>query len=125
MSYMPHCMIEAYGVDYATLHDYRRNQEFLVSLVQAIKMDLVAGPFCYPHKTESPTEATISWFAIIATSHVSLHVFPHQGWLALDVFSCKPFSLATIVELVERTYHTQDIDLHEVKRATRSPRLLT
>lgn len=126
MSGMPHVTLEAYSIDYATLHDYRGNMEFIVSLVKAIDMDLVAGPFCYPYQAESPNEMTVSWFAIIATSHVSMHLFPHEGWLALDVFSCKDFDIETVVRLVEQQFHTSDIDFHGVvRRATRSPRPVT
>jgi S-adenosylmethionine decarboxylase len=120
---MPHMILDAYGVDYATLSDYRATFEFLTSLVKAIDMQLVAGPFCVPYKTEEPVKATYSWFVIIATSHISLHLFPHRGMVMLDVFSCQEFSVETVVQLVERHFLTSDIDFHPiVRRATRSPR---
>jgi S-adenosylmethionine decarboxylase len=120
---MPHMTLDAYGADYATLSDYRATFEFMTSLVRAIDMQLVAGPFCVPYKAEEPIGATYSWFVIIATSHISLHLFPHRGMAMLDVFSCKEFDVETVVQLVERHFHTSDIDFHPVvRRATRSPR---
>ena len=125
MEGMPHLVLEAYGVDYATLSNYRGNRDFLRGLVDAIGMELVDGPFCRTHEGASPIETVYAWFAIIATSHVSMTLYPHQGWLSLDVFSCNEFDPELVVQLLEQRFHTHDLDVHPiVRRATRSPRPL-
>ena len=64
-----------------------------------------------------------SGFVIIATSHCSLHAWAPYGMVNLDIFSCEDFDVASAVAFARRMFQTDDIEIHVVERAQRSPRV--
>ncbi len=64
---------------------------------------------------DDETEPGISIIVEIATSHIAIHTWPEKGRLNADVFSCKPFDEAKVVELLENHFDvecTQSLVLH-------------
>ncbi len=53
---------------------------------------------------------------------ISLHAWPPYGMVNLDVFSCNSFSTEDAVAYAKTMFETGDVEIHEVERATRSPR---
>jgi S-adenosylmethionine decarboxylase len=43
----------------------------------------------------------------------------------IDIFSCEDFDVASTVAFARRVFQTDDIEVHAVERATRSPRIST
>jgi S-adenosylmethionine/arginine decarboxylase-like enzyme len=41
-------------------------------------------------------------FALISTSHLSLHCWPLEKFISIDVFSCKSFDADQAVHIIER-----------------------
>jgi S-adenosylmethionine/arginine decarboxylase-like enzyme len=41
-------------------------------------------------------------FALISTSHLSMHCWPLEKFISIDVFSCKPFDADQAVHIIER-----------------------
>src|SRR5258706_15213301 len=76
-------------------------------------------------ETTNPLDNGYSGFVIIATSHVSLHAWAPYGMVNLDIFSCEDFSVADVVAFARRAFQTNDIEVHVVERAARSPRIST
>lgn len=56
---------------------------------------------------------------------ISLHAWPSYGMVNIDVFSCEPFSSDEVVRFATQMFQAQDVEVHVVERATRSPRLAT
>jgi len=54
---------------------------------------------------------------------ISLHSWPPYGMVNLDIFSCEPFDAEAVARFACDKFQTQDIEIHVVERATRSPRL--
>ncbi len=74
-------------------------------------------------KTSNPLDDGYSGFVIIATSHCSLHAWAPYGMVNLDIFSCEDFDVASAVAFARRMFQTDDIEIHVVERAQRSPRV--
>ena len=64
-------------------------------------------------------------FVIIATSHISLHAWAPYRMVNMDIFSCEDFDVAEVVAFARKLFQTDDVEMHVVERATRSPRIST
>jgi len=51
-----------------------------------------------------------------------MHAWPAYGMVNIDLFSCEPFNEAAVVRFATERFGTQDVEVHAVERATRSPR---
>ena len=122
---MQHVMLDLYGCRAALLEDEAFLRTVLDEYPTSINMDKVGPVELRFIKTSSPIDDGFSGFAIIATSHVSLHAWPPYGMVNLDIFSCEPFDVSAVLWFGTTKFQTQDVELHVVERATRSPRVST
>jgi S-adenosylmethionine decarboxylase len=122
---MQHVMLDLYGCS----PDLLENEKFLRGVLnqypERIGMQQVGPVELRYIKTSNPLDDGYSGFTIIATSHVSLHAWAPYGMVNIDIFSCEAFEVAEVVAFARATFQTHDIEVHEVTRATRSPRIST
>ena len=120
---MLHVMIDVYDCD----ADLLASEPFLHAVLNdypdVIGMEKVSPVVLRDIKTSEPLDDGMSGFVIIATSHVSLHAWPPYGMVNLDIFSCEPFEIETVVNFAKESFRTENVEVHAVERATRSPRL--
>jgi len=76
-------------------------------------------------KTSNPLDDGFSGFVIIATSHISLHAWPPYGMVNIDIFSCEDFDAQETIIYAQTMFQTDDVEIHAVERALRSPRMST
>jgi S-adenosylmethionine decarboxylase len=122
---MQHVMLDLYGCQPALLEDEAFLRTVLDEYPTIINMDKVGPVELRFIKTSSPLDDGFSGFAIIATSHVSLHAWPPYGMVNLDIFSCEEFDVDDVLWFATTRFQTKDVELHVVERATRSPRIST
>src|SRR5690242_18576933 len=122
---MLHVMIDLYHCNPALLQDEAFLRRILNEYPDFIGMEKVSPVELRDIKTSNPLDDGYSGFVIIATSHVSLHAWPPYGMVNLDIFSCEAFDVAEVVAFACRTFQTNDVEVHAVERATRSPRVST
>ncbi|MGH2506313.1 MAG: S-adenosylmethionine decarboxylase [Ktedonobacteraceae bacterium] len=120
---MLHVMLDLYGCNPDLLANETLLREVLEEYPKRIDMVKVGPAELRYIKTSSPLDDGYSGFAIIATSHVSLHAWAPYRMLNIDVFSCEEFSIEAVVAFACETFQTNDVEVHSVRRATRSPRL--
>lgn len=86
-----HLIIDGYVNDPSKIE----NKEFIYSFLdlypEKIKMTKVSTPQVTQHKTPGPEEKGLSGFVILAESHISIHIFPEQSYVNIDIFSCREF----------------------------------
>ena len=120
---MLHVTLDLYGCNPERL----ANETFLRAVLEEYprRIDMVkVGPAEVRYiKTSNPLDDGYSGFAIIATSHVSLHAWAPYGMVNIDVFSCEDFSIRDVVEFACQSFQSDDVELHAIERATRSPRI--
>jgi S-adenosylmethionine decarboxylase len=120
---MLHVMLDLYGCNPSLLV----NEAFLRAVLDQypvrIGMQRIGPVELRYIKTSDPRDDGFSGFAIIATSHVSLHAWAPYGMVNIDIFSCEDFDIADVVTFARRTFQTNDVEVHAVERATRSPRI--
>jgi S-adenosylmethionine decarboxylase len=119
---MLHLLMDIYNCDPGVLGDEARLRRVIEEIPRCINMQLV-GPVTLRYiKTSNPLDDGYSGLGIIATSHVSLHAWVPYRMVNLDVFSCEPFEVATVIACASETFGSQEMEVHVVERATRSPR---
>ncbi len=122
---MLHVMLDLYGCNPNLLENETFLREVLDQYPARIGMQKVGPVELRFIKTNDPSDDGYSGFVIIATSHVSLHAWAPYGMVNIDIFSCEYFEVAEVVAFARRMFQTNDVEVHAVQRATRSPRIST
>jgi S-adenosylmethionine decarboxylase len=122
---MLHVTLDLYGCNPELLADEAFLRGILEEYPDRIQMIRVGPAELRYIKTSNPLDDGYSGFAIIATSHVSLHAWAPYRMVNIDVFSCEEFSVADVVAFACQRFQTSDVEVHEIRRATRSPRVLS
>ncbi|MBR6404125.1 MAG: adenosylmethionine decarboxylase [Eubacterium sp.] len=58
----------------------------------------------------------ITYFAVITTSHFSIHTWPEHGYAAVDVFSCGDEVTEGIVRLLKEEFEASEIKIGNCER---------
>lgn len=122
---MQHVMLDLYGCSSHLLENEAFLREVLDLYPTRIGMQKVGPVELRYIKTNNPSDDGFSGFVIIATSHVSLHAWAPYGMVNIDIFSCEYFEVAEVIAFARRMFQTNDVEVHVVQRATRSPRIST
>jgi S-adenosylmethionine decarboxylase len=122
---MQHVMLDLYGCSPSLLE----NEAFLWDVLDRypthIGMQKVGPVELRYIETKNPLDDGFSGFVIIATSHISLHAWAPYRMVNMDIFSCEDFDVAEVVAFARKLFQTDDVEVHVVERATRSPRIST
>jgi len=120
---MLHITLDLYGCNPDLLSDEAFLRGILEEYPDRIHMVKVGPAELRYIKTSNPLDDGYSGFVIIATSHVSLHAWAPYRMVNIDVFSCEEFVVADVVAFACQSFQTTDVEVHEIRRATRSPRI--
>lgn len=122
---MQHVMLDLYGCKPRLLEDEAFLRDVLDHYPTHIGMQKVGPVELRYIETNNPLDDGFSGFVIIATSHVSLHAWAPYRMVNMDIFSCEDFDVAKVVAFAKKLFQTDDVEVHVVQRATRSPRIST
>ena len=120
---MIHVMIDLFGCNPKVLANEALLRQVLDEYPTRIGMEKVSPVELRDIKTSNPLDDGFSGFVIIATSHVSLHAWPPYGMVNIDIFSCEDFEVIDTITFAQSMFQTDDVEVHVVERALRSPRL--
>ncbi|MGH2508463.1 MAG: S-adenosylmethionine decarboxylase [Ktedonobacteraceae bacterium] len=120
---MQHVTLDLYRCTPALLNNETFLRNVLEEYPKHIKMVQVGPAELRYIKTSNPLDDGYSGFAIIATSHISLHAWSSYQMVNIDIFSCEEFSVEAVVALACKMFQTDDVEVHVLERATRSPRV--
>jgi len=122
---MQHVMLDLYGCSPGLLENESFLRDVLDQYPTHIGMQKVGPVELRYIETNNPLDDGFSGFVIIATSHVSLHAWAPYRMVNMDIFSCEDFDVAEVVAFARKLFQTDDVEVHVVQRATRSPRIST
>jgi S-adenosylmethionine decarboxylase len=120
----PHLMLDCYGCNENKLKDLKFVLKFLNDLPDLIGMHKIAEPFAisYPGNPNSFDKGGISAFVIIAESHISIHTFPFQRYISVDIFSCKHFDVDKATEFIVKSFEAKKIEKKLFNRGSEFPK---
>lgn len=85
---------------------------FLDELVKAIEMKIIGGPILsYGAETEDGAQEGWSAIATIDYSHVGVHQFMTSKQISIDIFSCKAYDPTVVVNLTQKYFGGQIIEM--------------
>ena len=122
---MQHVMLDLYGCSPSLLENEAFLWDVLDQYPTHIGMQKVGPVELRYIETNNPLDDGFSGFVIIATSHISLHAWAPYRMVNMDIFSCEDFDVAEVVAFARKLFQTDDVEMHVVERATRSPRIST
>lgn len=99
-----HLVIDGYGGDAEKLRSVEAAMRFLADTPDAIGMKRISPVEVYQYHGATPEQCGVSGFVMIAESHLSLHTWPEHGAIWADIFSCKDFRPATVVETLRQAF---------------------
>jgi len=120
----PHLMLDCYGCSESRLKDLQFILKFLDELPEIIDMHKIADPYAvdYPGRPDSFDKGGISAVVLIAESHISIHTFPSQNYMSVDIFSCKNFDIEKAIEYISRAFQAKKLEKKILNRGTEFPK---
>lgn len=103
-------MADLYGCDRALLNDEERIRSIAKKAVAAIGAEIAEECVRKFHPIG------ITYFAIISTSHFSVHTWPEYGYAAVDVFSCSEVVTEELTEILKVEFAALEVKTTKIVR---------
>lgn len=121
----PHLMLDCYGCDRSKLKDTKFILKFLNDTPNKLGMHIIKKPsiVSYDYNPKTWDNGGVSAVVIIAESHISIHTFPdNNGFMSLDMFSCKEFDIEKVISIINKEFHPKMIEKNLVMRGIHFPK---
>ena len=118
-----HVTIDASGCNKRKLASVTLVYDILNKLPEKIGMTKMTLPYVvkWMDKFSEGTEG-VSGFMMIAESHISIHTFPDQDYVFMDIFSCKEFEAEKAIKQLIGAFEATKYSKNIVKRGLDFPR---
>ncbi|MFH1539433.1 MAG: S-adenosylmethionine decarboxylase [bacterium] len=120
--YGPHLIAEGYNASKRLLGDVGFFYRTLDEYPDVIGMRKVMPPHVQQYLEPGDPDWGLSGFVIIAESHIAIHTYPTQGFVTLDIFSCKPFDTEAAVSYFIDCFKVKAISHKVFKRGRDFPK---
>jgi S-adenosylmethionine/arginine decarboxylase-like enzyme len=104
-----HLLLDCTAGEIARVNSRENISKFIKELVIAIDMKAYGEPWIERFATHDATKSGFSFCQMIETSNITGHFVETNGNFYIDVFSCKPYSYNTVVEMVQDFFKPQKI----------------
>ena len=111
-----HVIIDGYGGDPEQLADENVVSAILDQYPTDMGMTKIAPPTVVRYKGTNPEDWGVSGYVMIAESHISTHTFPERRLIWADIFSCKGFDHAPIVEDLKQRFGFREMQVSIIER---------
>ena len=111
-----HLILDCQGcnTNKVTSRDHLYN--FIKTLVKEIDMIPYKEPLIEHFATHNPEAAGYSFVQLIETSSITGHLVDKNGDAYFDIFSCKPYNIETVKELVATFFSPKKIKVTYLTR---------
>ena len=111
-----HVIIDGYGGDPDQLDDENVVRAVLDQYPTDMGMTKIAPPTVVRYRGSKPEDWGVSGYVMIAESHISMHTFPERRVIWADVFSCKEFDAALILEDLKQRFRLREMQVNILER---------
>ncbi|HDH07776.1 MAG TPA: adenosylmethionine decarboxylase [Candidatus Moranbacteria bacterium] len=111
-----HLIIDAYGIKEKKLKNQRAIKKLLGGLPKKFKMRTLRQPAVAKVVSDKYYDWGISGFVMLYESHISLHTWPNEGYVAMDIYSCKDFNDKEIVKYLKKYWSCGKIKVKTILR---------
>ena len=117
-----HVTIDASDCDKRKLASYSLVYDILNNLPARIGMTKMTLPYvCKWLDKFSDGAEGISGFVMIAESHISIHTFPDQDYVFMDIFSCRNFDTDKAIKYLVSAFGALKYKTNVLKRGVDFP----
>lgn len=119
-----HLTLDGYGADPEKLNDMRGLFAALDQLPELLGMKKIITPYVvhYPGNGQKDLGG-YSGFVMIAESHISVHTFPADGFVSIDVYTCQgDLDTKTAAAFFRRAFGVQEWEQHVIRRGMKYTR---
>jgi len=100
-------------------------RQLIYTLIDSVGMTILGQPHIYQvplevqklNREPFEDEGGISCLACLSTSHVSLHAWPLRSEFHLDIYSCRSFDPAPVLDLIRNDLQTYDLQVTDLSKA--------
>jgi S-adenosylmethionine decarboxylase len=116
-----HVIVDGFGGDPEQLADENAVRAILDRYPDEMGMTKIAPPTVVRYRGSKPEDWGVSGYVMIAESHISLHTFPERRLIWADIFSCKDFDAAPIVDDMRRLFGLREMQVNILQRGLEAP----
>jgi len=111
-----HLLLDCEAGEIARVNSRENILKFIKELVIAIDMKPYGEPWIERFATHDASKSGFSFCQMIETSNITGHFVESNGDFYIDVFSCKPYSYDTVVNMVREFFRPKEITRQVVLR---------
>jgi len=111
-----HVIIDGYGGDPDQLADENVVRVILDRYPEEMGMTKITQPMVLRYTGSKPEDWGVSGYVMIAESHISMHTFPERRLIWADIFSCKDFDAAPVLEDLKRRFGLREMSVQILER---------
>ncbi len=117
-----HLMLDGYDCDRSKLADADFIRNFLNEFPEDIGMTKLMSPYVSRYEDADRKRWGLSGFVLIAESHVSIHTFPDEETISVDVFSCRNFDIEAAESKIVEGFGIRRIERNILDRGVEYPK---
>lgn len=102
-----HLIIDAYGIESSRLKELKKIRSLLDDLPKFLKMRILHRPVIKKVASPDYPDWGLSGFVMLYESHISLHTWPEEGYVAMDIYSCKDFDEKKAVNYLKKFWESK------------------
>lgn len=110
-----HILIDAWGIDFKILDDLEYIEKVAVKIANETGATIV-GKAHYRYLPQG-----ISLVVLVKESHISLHTYPEEGYLAVDIFTCGNTKPKRAIPVIKESFNPSKIHILEIIRGKDQP----
>ena len=111
-----HLIIDAHGIEEKKLKDGRAIRKLLNDLPEKFKMRILGKVVIEKVTSEHYPDWGLSGFVMLYESHISFHTWPEEGYVAMDLYSCKDFDDESINKYLKNFWKAKKMNVKLVIR---------
>ena len=116
-----HVIVDGFGGDPEQPGDGKFIRATLELYPEAMGMTKIAPPTVVRYRGTKPEDWGVSGYVMIAESPTSLHTSPERCLIWADIFSCKDFDPAHVVDDLKRRFSLRDMQVNVLVRGLEAP----
>jgi S-adenosylmethionine decarboxylase len=118
----PHLVMDARGCSPARLTALSGLFRLLDEFPARIGMTKIMPPYVFSHGEPGTPSFGLSGFVLIAESHISVHTFPAEGRVKVDIFSCEEFDTERALAILTEHFGPEEVSHRLLQRGLEFPR---
>lgn len=106
-----HMIMDCYGCDIKAIDSMEVCYNYLNRMTEIMKVHKQSEPFVvYTDSVKYPDKAGVSGWVPIVESGVSIHTLTPTGFISIDVYSCKKYSVDKVREFTQKVFKPMEIE---------------